>query len=212
MTETFDPAFLERLAQLNQVIAATGEPVEGNLFYYHEDGTFPNAKIAPPFEGKRANMLAATKGRGRILEIGTNGGHTALWLLHHHPGLHYTGVDICRHHYTQKAVDHLKQLFPGRVDFHAGDSIEILPKLASSTSRPFDIVHIDGAHDTHHVVQDFLLSSRLCVPFAWIIFDDMEFSNVVEFYERLLADKKLLKKAPDGWVANDSHTIGMLPD
>ena len=213
MNETIDNGFAALLAELNKVVASAGEPVEGNIFYNHHDPAFPNANVAHHFRTKRANLLAATLGRGRLLEIGTNAGHSALWMLHHNKTLHYTGVDICQHRYVAPAVEFLKQKFPGRVDFYAGDSLRVLPEiLEKKLPKAFDIVHIDGLHTSHQVMQDFQFSKKLCARFAWMIFDDTDMRNIAEIYRQLINENQILPKHPDGWIANLHHEIAMLPN
>ncbi len=212
MTPEYNTEFLDLLAKLDHTVASVGESVEGNLFYKHEDADFPNAAIAPYFAPKRANLLAACLGRGRVLEIGTNAGHAALLMLYHNPKLHYTGVDICKHKYVAKAIDFLKERFPDRVDFYPGDSVQVLPDmLAKKVPAAFDVVHVDGLHTTFHCENDINNAAKLCTRFAWVIVDDTTMPNIAEIYERYVRDGKLLGKAPEGWEKTPHHAIGMLP-
>lgn len=210
MSESFDSEFLTLLAALNRSVAETGEPVEGNILYEHHESAFPDVAIAPRFAGKRMNLRAACAGRGRCLEIGVNAGHSALLMLYHNPQLHYVGVDICHHHYTQKAMDFLQQAFPGRVEFFIGDSLRVLPEIR--VQRPdlrFDVVHIDGLHTLDHCKVDTFNALALSHSFAWIIIDDTDLNHIRQFYDELVANKILLHKTPDGWVEHYAHAIGM---
>lgn len=212
MPETFAPEFLELLTALNAAVATTGELVEGNLFYSHHDPAFPHAAIAPHFAGKRANLLATCRGRGSMLEIGVNAGHSALLMLYHNPKLRYVGVDICEHRYTHKAMEFLQKQFPGRVEFFVGDSVEVLPEiLASRPDLRFDAVHVDGLHTLYHCKTDTMNAIALCSPFAWVIVDDTDLPHIKEFYDGLIAEKTLLPKKPEGWAPHYAHDIGMTP-
>ncbi len=212
MPENFDLEFIALLAEMNLAVAEAAEPVEGNLFYEHHTADFPHSSIIERFAVKRANLLAACYGRGKVLEIGVNAGHSALLMLYHNPKLHYVGVDICEHQYTRKAMEFLQKKFPDRVEFLVGDSIEVLPEIAAN--RPdlrFDVVHVDGLHTVYHCTTDTHNSLALCSPFAWVIVDDTDLAAIKAFYDELIANKILLPKKPDGWTWHYAHEIGMTP-
>jgi predicted O-methyltransferase YrrM len=212
MTDQFDSGFLEIVSKLNKVIAESNEPVEGNLFYAHHDEAFPNGPIVDYFALKRANLMAACRGKGRVLEIGVNAGHSALMMLYHNPGLHYVGVDICSHAYTWKAMDFLNQQFPGRVTFFVGDSVFVLPEIR--VTRPdllFDLMHIDGLHTLAHCKTDTYNAITMALPYGWIIIDDTDMKHLKEFYNELVAKKILLPKQPEGWQYTGHHDVGLLP-
>ena len=105
-------------------------------------------------------------------EVGVNGGHSAFLALSANPELEFHGVDICDHRYVEPAVAWLADEFPGRVFLHPGNSLEVLPRLASSSSR-FDLFHIDGAKFNY--LDDIANSSRMVSPEgAVVIVDDAE--------------------------------------
>jgi Methyltransferase domain len=139
-----DPVWLERLESLNNALAATGEPLEGNLFYGHQQPDFVSKPPSPLFKAKRDRLLRVVAGRKVLLEIGVNGGHSAFLVLSANRSLEFHGVDICAHRYVREGITWLKSEFPDRVHLHAGDSREVLESLATS-GLAFDIFHIDGA-------------------------------------------------------------------
>ena len=63
------------------MVAATGAPLAGNLFYDHHQDEYvcrpPDAMLRP----KRDRFRAAIAERSRLLEIGVNGGHSAYLAL-----------------------------------------------------------------------------------------------------------------------------------
>jgi predicted O-methyltransferase YrrM len=78
-----------------------------------------------------------------MLEIGVNRGHSAYLALSTNPQLEYHGVDICYNAYVEVAVSWLEGEFPGRVFFHRGDSLSVVPALAARGTRS-DLFHVDG--------------------------------------------------------------------
>src|ERR1039458_994251 len=151
-------SWLERLESLNGVIAATGKPLEGNLFYDVRQKDFvrsaPNSILKP----KRDRFRRAISGRTRLLEVGVNGGHSAYLALTTNPDLEFHGVDICEHAYVLPAIRWLQSEFPGRVFFYEGDCLKVLPNLAKGGQR-FDCFHIDGGKQTYF--RDILNCHRL---------------------------------------------------
>jgi hypothetical protein len=175
-----DAVWLERLGSLNAVIAASGHPLVGNLFYDHLQGDFlesaPNLIVKP----KRDRFRSAVEGRARLLEIGVNGGHSAYLALTSNPDLEFHGVDICEHSYVLPVVEWLKREFPGRVFFYPGSCLKVLPLLASQPLR-FDCFHIDGAKYTYF--SDILNCDRLAADGrALAIIDDMEMKQVARIW------------------------------
>ena len=144
--EQLSERFLDRLAALNSIVRASGETIEGGLFYWDRAGEIadrPDDTLAPA----RRNLWRASRFKRGMLEVGVNAGHAALLCLSANVNLVWTGVDICEHSYVEPCVAYLAREFPGRVAFFRGDSRETLPWLA--THRPdldFDLYHVDGGH------------------------------------------------------------------
>ncbi len=194
--------------ELNEVIAATGEPLEGNLFYEHHDPQFVTGPLTERFDAKRRNLVAACEGRGRILEIGLNGGHSALMLLSCHPKLVMHSVDIGRHRYTPLAAQFLQQRFPGQFFYHEGDSVHVLPQLRMQMRGCFDVIHIDGLHTLAHCRTDFINALPLARPGAWMIIDDTDMPHLQAFYEYCLCSGWLVKGMPKRWQEIRHHKVG----
>jgi hypothetical protein len=178
-----DPAWLERLRSLNEVIASTGERLRGNLFYVHQD----DFVTSPPNERsrvKRQRLREVVSGRRRLLEIGVNGGHSAYLALTANPTLELHGVDICAADYVTLAVKWLANEFPGRVFLYPGNSLEVLPRLAKTGLR-FDAFHVDGAKFNYY--RDILNCQALIAGSEAIIaIDDTNIDDVQETWNRCL--------------------------
>ena len=170
--EELDPVWIDRLSRLNAAVASKGEPLAGNLFYEHNQEDFATRPASPVYRAKRDRFRRAMLGRSQMLEIGVNGGHSALLALVANPDLHFHGVDICDHSYVEPVVGWLESEFPGRVFFHPGDSLRVLPEL-SRRRLSFDVFHIDGAKFNY--LDDISNSARIADPAcALVIVDDAE--------------------------------------
>jgi hypothetical protein len=177
-----DGAWLARLRSLNTVIAASGEPLVGNLFYAHLQADFVTSNPIDILRRKRERFRRAVIGRTRLLEVGVNGGHSAYLALTANPTLEFHGVDICEHAYVEPAVAWLQAEFPDRVFFHAGDCLTVLPRLAD-TGRRFDCFHIDGAKHTYY--EDILNCLRMMrADGAVVVVDDTHLASVARIWRR----------------------------
>jgi predicted O-methyltransferase YrrM len=169
--ESWDPEFEKALIALNTVVLAGGEPIEGNACYWDQELRQPQQRPDGRILKRRQALGFAAKNAGRVLEIGFNAGHGALLMLASNPTLQYWGVDVGYHTYTIPAANHLKET--GRVKLLVGDSARMLPVMRVEEVEPFDLIHVDGAHDLASAVTDILNARGLLTQDGAIIVDDM---------------------------------------
>ena len=104
----------------------------------------PAIDVAPN-QGKLLQLLAQLVGARRILEIGTLGGYSSIWLARALPAdgklitleFNPKHAEIAR---TNIARAGLSQL----VDIRVGAALETLPKLQGEIKEPFDFIFIDA--------------------------------------------------------------------
>lgn len=205
-----DETWLKKLGELNAVIAGTGQPLIGNLFYDHLQEDYLHSPPNPILQPKRERFRTAIAGRSRLLEVGVNGGHSAFLALSSDPKIQFHGVDICEHAYVRPATDWLKREFPGRVFFYEGDCREILPRLARK-GLWFDAFHIDGAKFTYF--EDVRNCQRMTRPEAVVILDDSQQEGVSGVVRRCVRQGRIQPMAqfPPMSPANKyRHEIGLL--
>ncbi len=204
-----DPAWLADLQDLNQVVAASGVPLMGNLCYQHQ-APYLDQPPDPAMAAKRLRFRQALVGRHALLELGVNAGHSAYLALTACPELHFYGVDICQFPYTRPAVSWLQERFPGRVTFFAGNGSKVLPTL-SGLGITFDAFHIDGAKWTYY--SDLLHAQRLVRGrAARVIVDDASVDIVAATWRRCLAQRVVVADPafPDMVGARFTNAIGLL--
>ena len=103
-------------------------------------GGLPEIAVSAP-QGKFLNLLARVMGARRILEIGTLGGYSAIWLARALPpggklvSLEYSPkhAEVARANLARAGLAEMAQIQVGR-------GVELLPKL----SGPFDLFFIDA--------------------------------------------------------------------
>ncbi|MFD4260325.1 O-methyltransferase [Streptomyces sp. NPDC058534] len=96
-------------------------------------------------QGKLLQLLAQIQGARTILEIGTLGGYSTIWLARALPAdgrlvtLEYSArhAEVATRNLARAGLDAL-------VDVRVGPALESLPKLADENPAPFDLVFIDA--------------------------------------------------------------------
>lgn len=174
---------------LEKIVAATGEPFEGNSFYHHL-----SLVKYPELFYKQVNLfwsgMQATK---RICEIGFNAGHSTLLMLlgRDKSKIDYTVFDIGEHGYTKPAAFYMETKFPHvNFEFIYGDSTVTMPQWINEHKDlcgEFDVVHIDGGHSEHCISNDFSNSAKLVKKGGLVIIDDTNFPHINKYVNIFLA-------------------------
>lgn len=199
--------YLPLLDELNRIVRVSDTPLEGNLYYYHQEANPSRTSVYDYFYNKRVNFAAACRAATRMLEIGMNAGHSALLALAN--GVEYHGVDICQHAYTRPAAEFLKRQFGDRFHFYAGNSLEVLPDMR--TQYPwltFDLLHIDGHHGVDFCRKDTDNAKALSLRGAWIMIDDTDMPEIRAYVDEEFSARRIINETPEGWVNNKHHAIG----
>ncbi|MDC0768248.1 O-methyltransferase [Streptomyces sp. HD] len=123
-------------------------------------------------QGKLLQLLAEIQGARNILEIGTLGGYSTIWLARALPAdgrlisLEYDPkyAEVATRNIARAGLDKV-------VEVRVGPALESLPKLADENPAPFDLVFIDAdkANNPHYV--DWAL--RLTSTGSLIIVDNV---------------------------------------
>lgn len=102
----------------------------------------PAIDVAPN-QGKLLNLLAKMTGAKRILEIGTLGGYSTLWLAHALPeGGKVITLEYEPRHAEIAAQNIRRAGLEHKVTLRVGAALDTLPTLADAA--PFDMIFIDA--------------------------------------------------------------------
>jgi predicted O-methyltransferase YrrM len=98
-----------------------------------------------PAQGKLLNLLVRMSGAKRILEIGTLGGYSTIWLARAlPPGGKVVTLELEPHH-ADVARNNLKTAeLTELVDLRVGPALETLAALSAEGTAPFDFIFIDA--------------------------------------------------------------------
>ena len=165
--------YKEILLGLNSVIDAVDEPLEGNLFY--ANNATDRTQLDDFFISKRRNYAIFATVCEAIVEIGFNGGHSALLGLSANKKLIYRGVDANYHSYTNPCYEYLKECFGDRIDLTLSLSQVAIPNILTLYPELTKLKVgwiIDGCHSTTNAWLD--LENVLAIAKAGdvIMFDD----------------------------------------
>ncbi|WP_039798661.1 O-methyltransferase [Nocardia araoensis] len=131
----------------------------------------PAIDVSPP-QGKFLHLLARTVGARRVLEIGTLGGYSTIWLARAvGPKGRVVTLEFAARH-AEVARANLERAGVGdRVEIRVGAALDSLPVLAEEDPEPFDLVFIDAdkVNNSNYV----LWALRLTRPGSVIIVDNV---------------------------------------
>ena len=130
-----DDFFTQHLLPTDDVLRAT---LETNVAE-----ELPPIAVTPP-QGKLLHLLARACGAKRILEIGTLGAYSTIWLARAlKPGGHLITLEIDLHHADVARRNLARAGFSDRVEVRVGRAAELLDAMQGSV-EPFDFIFIDA--------------------------------------------------------------------
>ncbi|MFC9929937.1 O-methyltransferase [Streptomyces sp. NPDC127190] len=140
-----DDYFITRLSPDDEVLQAALRESEAA-------GLPPIAVTAA--QGKLLHLLAQVQGARCILEIGTLGGYSTIWMARALPedgrliSLEYSAkhAEVATRNLARAGLDRITEV-------RVGPALESLPKLADENPAPFDLVFIDAdkVNNPHYV-------------------------------------------------------------
>jgi predicted O-methyltransferase YrrM len=136
-----------------------------------ESAGLPSIQVSPP-QGKLLHILARSIGARRILEIGTLGGYSTIWLGRALPadGALIT-LEIDPKHAEVAQVNIERAGLSKVVKVEVGDAREILPRIAGKSSAPFDLAFIDA--DKASIPAYFDWALKMSRPGSLILIDNV---------------------------------------
>lgn len=135
----------------------------------------PPIEVAP-LNGKFLNLMARISGARRVLEIGTLGGYSTIWLAR---GIRAGGTVVTieaepgNAAVAQANID--RAGLGERVEIRIGIAAEVLPTLQGA--EPFDLVFIDADKESNTIYLDW--AARLGRPGTVVIVDNVARSGAV---------------------------------
>jgi predicted O-methyltransferase YrrM len=125
-----------------------------------------------PNQGKLLALLAGIHGARTILEIGTLGGYSTIWLARAlPPGGRLITLEISPSHAAVAHTNVVRAGLGDRVDVRVGPALETLAALEREGRAPFDMFFIDA--DKQNNAAYFAWAVRLSRPGSLVIVDNV---------------------------------------
>jgi predicted O-methyltransferase YrrM len=157
-----------------------------------------------PNQGKFLHLLARSLGARSILEVGTLGGYSTIWLARALPdGGRLITLESEPKHAEIARANTARAGLADRVEVRLGPALETLPRLVEEGTGPFDFVFIDA--DKVNTAEYFSWALRLTRRGGLILVDnvvrkgavvdaesaDPNVQGVRRFYEMLAAEPRV---------------------
>ncbi|HTB76426.1 MAG TPA: O-methyltransferase [Polyangiaceae bacterium] len=131
----------------------------------------PAINVAPN-QGKLLHLLARIHGARSILEVGTLGGYSTIWLARAlPPGGKVITLEADRKHAEVARANLARANLAGVVDVRVGAALDTLPQIAREGLGPFDLFFIDA--DKANIPHYFKWALDLSRPGSVIIVDNV---------------------------------------
>jgi predicted O-methyltransferase YrrM len=131
----------------------------------------PEIQVSPG-QGKFLYLLAKLVGARRILEVGTLGGYSSIWLARALPeGGRMVTLELERRHADVAAGNLERARLADKVEIVVGPALESLPALAARSPVPFDLVFLDA--DKVNYPAYFQQIMRMTRPGSLILADNV---------------------------------------
>jgi predicted O-methyltransferase YrrM len=179
------------------------DPVLDEALKSNAAAGLPSIDVSPN-QGKLLHLLARIQGARRILEIGTLGGYSTIWLARALPSNGRLVTLEVEPKHAETAIANVKRAgLSSIVELRLGPALESLSQLHSEGAPPFDFIFIDA--DKQNIPAYLEWSLRLSRPGTVIITDnvirdgavinpedpDPRVQGVRRFFEMIAADPRL---------------------
>jgi predicted O-methyltransferase YrrM len=104
----------------------------------------PSIQVSPS-QGKLLYLLARIQGARHILEIGTLGGYSTIWMARAlPPGGHLLTLEADAKHAAVARANFVRAGLASVIELRFGPALDTLPRVATEGRGPFDLTFIDA--------------------------------------------------------------------
>ncbi|MES0100379.1 O-methyltransferase [Mesorhizobium sp. M0019] len=120
------------------------DPALDAVLAANDDQGLPPIDVSPA-QGKLLSLLARMQGAKKVLEIGTLGGYSTIWMARALPmdGKVVT-LELDPHHASVARSNFERAGVSGRVELRVGPALQSLAALGAENAGPFDFIFIDA--------------------------------------------------------------------
>jgi len=187
---------------VSSLLAPHDQALQDALASSSQNG-LPEIQVSPT-QGKLLHVLARMVNARNILEIGTLGGYSTIWMARALPaGGRLLSLEFSAKHAEVARANFARAGLSDVIEVRVGPALETLPKLAAEGRAPFDLIFIDANKSTMAEYFDWAL--KLSRPGSVIVSDnvirdgavidsvssDPDIQGVRRFNERLAAEPRV---------------------
>ncbi|WP_426169896.1 O-methyltransferase [Microbacterium sp. DWRC1-3] len=164
--ESTPTAWSEADAFLSDLLVGPDADLESALSAQREAG-LPEIEVAP-VAGKLLNLLVRISGARRVLEVGTLGGYSTIWLARAvGPGGRVVTIEAESDNAAIARASIDAAGVGDRVDIRVGRGVDVLPTLVGG----FDLVFIDADKESNTIYLDW--AAKLGHPGTVVVLDNI---------------------------------------
>ena len=164
----------ERWAEVDRYVVDRLAATDDVLETVHDDSVaagLPDIAVSA-VQGKLLHLLARAVGARTVLEVGTLGGYSTVWLARALPsGGRLVTLEVDAHHADVARANVAAAGLADLVEVRVGPALETLPKLASEAVGPFDLVFVDADKENNAAYVELALG--LSHPGTVIVVDNV---------------------------------------
>ncbi len=135
------------------------------------DAGLPVIAVSPT-QGKLLHLLTRMCGARKIMEIGTLGGYSTIWMARALPaGGRVVTLELDPRHAAVASKNFERAGLANVIDLRLGNALDSLPTLAAEGLGPFDLIFIDA--DKGNIPAYFEWALKLSRPGTTIIVDNI---------------------------------------
>jgi len=187
---------------VSNLLAPHDEALQAALAASTQNG-LPEIQVSPT-QGKLLHVLARMVGANKILEIGTLGGYSTIWMARALPaGGRVLTLEFNPKHAEVASANFARAGLADAIEVRVGPALDTLPAIAAEGLGPFDLIFIDANKSVMAEYFDWAL--KLSHPGSVIVSDnvirdgavidaassDPDIQGVRRFNQRLAAEPRV---------------------
>ncbi|MBO0732237.1 MAG: O-methyltransferase [Acidimicrobiaceae bacterium] len=147
------------------------DPVMDAILAANAAAGLPAIDVSAP-QGKLLALLVRLVGAHRVLEVGTLGGYSTVWMARAlPPGGQLVTLEINEDHARVARANVERAGVAGEVEVRLGPALSSLPAIAAEAAPPFDLVFIDADKPSNPQYLEWAL--KLTRPGSVIVVDNV---------------------------------------
>jgi len=171
MNDKAQPNLLREVDNYIEGLYSTNDEALDAALKSSEENGLPPINVSAN-EGRLLYMLAKLSGAKKILEIGTLGGYSTIWLARALPeGGSLLSLEYSSKHAEVARANIERAGLADQVEVRVGAGLDLLPKIASNGEGPFDLFFIDADKENYPGYLDWAI--KLSHPGSVILSDNL---------------------------------------